>query len=136
MDFLLSEILEQVVDLAVLRHKEGGTQQHPPLEGLHVEVGQEVLHIEDAAYLVEALLVDGNAGKTTLDDGVEHLAERHADFHGDDVDTGFHHVAHFLLGERGDAFQHVLLVQRGRRLGGDVNGGREVIHGDVGLLPF
>ena len=57
-----------------------------------LQVRQEVLGVEDADDVVEALLEDRKARVAGGDDHLEHLVERVVDVHGTDADARDHHL--------------------------------------------
>ena len=75
-----------------------------------LQVGQQVLGVQDPDDVVEALVEHGQAGVAGADDHLEHLVERIVDVDGADADARHHDLVHALLGELDDPVDHLLLL--------------------------
>lgn len=70
------ELTEKVVHLLCLGHEVGGTHKALPTEiGGFSYVRYEVLDVEDAAYVVLVVLVDGYAAVVVVDDVLYHVGK-------------------------------------------------------------
>ena len=73
-------------------------------------MGQQVLDIEDAADIIDGVLIDGNTRVIVLDNALQHLGKAGAEVKVDNVLTARHNLLGRLVAEAHDALQHVLLV--------------------------
>ncbi len=109
-------VVEQLVDRLRLRARRPG--RAPARAGRSVavaapvalQVRQQVLGVQDADDVVEALLEHRQPGVAGGDDHVEHLVDRVVDVDGADADAGHHHLVDALVPELDDPVDHLLLV--------------------------
>ena len=117
MDLVGLEVGQQVVDLLVFGHEIGLAHQLLPAElAAVVDVGQQVLDIKRSLDVVYVVLVDRDARKSRLDNGlldrlviVGYVEHR-------DVHAGLHDLLHLGIDEIDDSRQHHMLL-RTRTLG-------------------
>ena len=102
-------------------HEIGFSQQLLPAEFVAVvDVGQQILDVEDSLDIVQILVADRNARETRSDDAFLDAQVVVAYSDGDDIHAGTHDLLHLGVGELDDAREHVVLLGRGG--GGHVDG--------------
>lgn len=106
--FLLLEVHQDVVDLAVLGNEQRSAQERLPGEVRLAQVPQQVLDVEDADDVVRVLVVNGDAGVALFDDLAFQTVEGAGVRQGEHFGAGGHHGAGFGLAEGYDAFQDAL----------------------------
>ena len=90
-----------------------GARTSRPMGGgwsVALEVGQQVLGVQDAHDVVDAVLVDRDARVAALHDGVHDLVERRGHRQRHDVDARHHHLVDAALAELQHGADHLLLL--------------------------
>ena len=87
--FVRLKLFQQVVDLLVFGHEIGFSQQLLPAEFVAVvDVGQQILDVEDSLDIVQILVADRNAREARSDDAFLDAQVVVADSDGDDIHAG------------------------------------------------
>ena len=105
------KVPQQVVYHLCLRHKVGGSDECLPPKALGLaKVGQKVLDVEYALYVVLCSLIDGDSAVVVGNDAGEYVAEGGLDVEIDNVNAAGPNLLCHFASEANDALEHAALL--------------------------